>query len=118
MLGAVSILGLFGSRAILLVAFFIITFESFRLLRIPRIVYLLTSLTVVLVGVYNFDQGLNYAMVNTELLSVIGSQRDLAGLSEVTINSLSSGRLQILEAYVADYDLWQFLFGRGGISRP
>ena len=41
----------------------------------------------------------------------------LAGLSEVTINSLSSGRLQILEAYVADYDLWQFLFGRGGISQ-
>ena len=116
MLGAVSILGLFGSRAILLVALFIITFESFRLLRIPRIVYLLTSLTVVLFGVYNFDQGLNYATVNTELLSVIGSQRDLAGISEVTINSLSSGRLQILEAYVADYDLWQFLFGRGGIS--
>ena len=116
MLGVVTPLTLFGSRAITLVAIFIVIFSVFRILRLPKLFFFTAGLFSLFFTISGYEQILTLAADNSDFLSLIGSQRDLAGITDITLNSLSSGRLQIIEAYVTSFDMWQFVFGRGGIS--
>lgn len=111
-LGARSVL--FGSIVILLTLLFIdFTKLSAKFIKITTTLLIIISFLFIY---SNFDE---FYTQNETLRKIIGSERDniLDEKDDFSIYTFSSGRLDIINFYIKEFEAYKFFFGEGGFNQ-